>query len=255
MDKMMEAIHAWRRDPRSLLPTTRVMTEARHKGAFVLIVEGFLIFDHSSRVYTPPDPPGYFEGHVWPMYLKHRQEMESVVQGIVLLDGLKPQAELLGYVYDDVTAEIQNLMANDDGDYFPIWGTCLGMQLLTALTAGEDLLTKTPVENIALPLNMTEGKEYPFYGVQWHPEVNRFQWDPDMQFPHSANAVRVSALLAEFFINEVNYDTKRRASGLATERCLVKWLEVRCVCPMCNKPISGPPEQHHSIGTLLDELV
>ncbi|KAG7245930.1 hypothetical protein CRUP_020673 [Coryphaenoides rupestris] len=39
------------------------------------------------------------------------------------------------------------------------------------------------------------------------------------------------------------------------QECLVKWLEVRCVCPMCNKPISGPPEQHHSIGTLLDELV
>ncbi|PWA19529.1 hypothetical protein CCH79_00007075, partial [Gambusia affinis] len=37
-------------------------------------------------------------------------------------------------------------------------------------------------------------------------------------------------------------------------KCLVKWLEVRCVCPMCNKPIAGPPEQHHSIGTLLDEL-
>ncbi|XP_014026104.2 RING finger protein 122 isoform X1 [Salmo salar] len=38
-------------------------------------------------------------------------------------------------------------------------------------------------------------------------------------------------------------------------RCLVKWLEVRCVCPMCNKLISGPPEQRHSIGTLLDKLV
>uniref|UniRef100_A0A673XHW2 Ring finger protein 122 n=1 Tax=Salmo trutta TaxID=8032 RepID=A0A673XHW2_SALTR len=38
-------------------------------------------------------------------------------------------------------------------------------------------------------------------------------------------------------------------------RCLVKWLEVRCVCPMCNKPITGPPEHHHSLGTLLDELV
>ncbi|CDQ62075.1 unnamed protein product [Oncorhynchus mykiss] len=38
-------------------------------------------------------------------------------------------------------------------------------------------------------------------------------------------------------------------------KCLVKWLEVRCVCPMCNKPIAGPPEKRHSIGTLLDELV
>ncbi|XP_070991153.1 RING finger protein 122-like [Oncorhynchus clarkii lewisi] len=39
------------------------------------------------------------------------------------------------------------------------------------------------------------------------------------------------------------------------QSCLVKWLEVRCVCPMCNKTITGPPEHHHSLGTLLDELV
>lgn len=39
-------------------------------------------FIDSSRVYTPPDPPGYFDGHVWPMYLKNRQEMEDMVSGI-----------------------------------------------------------------------------------------------------------------------------------------------------------------------------
>ncbi|XP_020017251.2 RING finger protein 122 [Castor canadensis] len=38
-------------------------------------------------------------------------------------------------------------------------------------------------------------------------------------------------------------------------KCLVKWLEVRCVCPMCNKPIAGPTEATQSIGILLDELV
>ncbi|CAI5795670.1 RING finger protein 122 isoform X1 [Lacerta agilis] len=38
-------------------------------------------------------------------------------------------------------------------------------------------------------------------------------------------------------------------------KCLVKWLEVRCVCPMCNKPIAGPAEPHQSISILLDELV
>lgn len=31
----------------------------------------------SSRIYNPPDPPGYFDGHVWPMYLKHKREMEE----------------------------------------------------------------------------------------------------------------------------------------------------------------------------------
>lgn len=24
-----------------------------------------------------PDPPGLFDGHVWPMYLKYKQEMEA----------------------------------------------------------------------------------------------------------------------------------------------------------------------------------
>ncbi|KAJ7993951.1 hypothetical protein DPEC_G00260000 [Dallia pectoralis] len=161
------------------------------------------------------------------------------------------------------------LNANDAGDFFPIWGTCLGMQLLTFLVAGENLLSETPAENMSLPLNFTteanssrmfegfssdiinalsqealtgnfhqygvtietfqnndklvsffsilstnkakngaifvstmEGKTYPFYGVQWHPEVNRFQWDPKLAFPHSSNAVRVASLLAEFFVNE-----------------------------------------------------
>uniref|UniRef100_A0A8C3L9Z7 RING finger protein 122 n=1 Tax=Chrysolophus pictus TaxID=9089 RepID=A0A8C3L9Z7_CHRPC len=38
-------------------------------------------------------------------------------------------------------------------------------------------------------------------------------------------------------------------------KCLVKWLGVRCVCPMCNKPMAGPAQPHASIGTLLDEMV
>ncbi|XP_061755375.1 gamma-glutamyl hydrolase isoform X4 [Nerophis ophidion] len=47
------------------------------------------------------------------------------------------------------------LKANDAGDFFPIWGTCLGMQLLTVLVAGQNLLTKATAENVALPLNLT----------------------------------------------------------------------------------------------------
>lgn len=47
--------------------------------------------------------------------------------------------------------------ANDAGDYFPIWGTCMGMQLLTVMVAGENLLTSTAAENIAMPLNLTAG--------------------------------------------------------------------------------------------------
>lgn len=50
--------------------------------------------------------------------------------------------------------------------------------------------------------SILSGKRYPFYGVQWHPEVNRFQWDRRLNFPHTSHAVQLSSLLAEFFINE-----------------------------------------------------
>ncbi|CAL8345288.1 unnamed protein product [Lota lota] len=198
-------------------------------------------------------------------------EYENIFRSIngLLLIGGSPDLETSDFARVSRIFYELAVKANDGGDYFPIWGTCFGMQLLTALVAGENLLTLTPAENITLPLNLTayvhssrmfkgfpsevmtalsrepltgnfhnfgitiktfaeneklhkfytvlstnvaengatfvstmEAKSYPFYGVQWHPEVNCFQWDPDMQFPHSPYAVRVSSLLAEFFIDE-----------------------------------------------------
>ncbi|XP_074134866.1 gamma-glutamyl hydrolase isoform X2 [Sminthopsis crassicaudata] len=48
------------------------------------------------------------------------------------------------------------LKANKEGDYFPIWGTCLGFEELTVLTSGKLLLTLTNTSGIALPLNFTK---------------------------------------------------------------------------------------------------
>ncbi|XP_070580586.1 gamma-glutamyl hydrolase-like [Ptychodera flava] len=42
--------------------------------------------------------------------------------------------------------------ANDNGDYFPLWGTCLGFELLIYLTAEENLMTYTNSTNIAYPV-------------------------------------------------------------------------------------------------------
>lgn len=50
------------------------------------------------------------------------------------------------------------LKANDNGDYFPVWGTCLGHEELTYLTSGEILLINTKTEGSAFPLNFTSGE-------------------------------------------------------------------------------------------------
>ncbi|XP_015225648.1 PREDICTED: gamma-glutamyl hydrolase [Cyprinodon variegatus] len=46
--------------------------------------------------------------------------------------------------------------ANKQGDYFPVWGTCLGFEQLMYLTSGKSLLSFTNTSGIALPLNFTE---------------------------------------------------------------------------------------------------
>lgn len=76
----------------------------------VLVIEGFLIFNckriselcqikfdlqlsydecferRKTRIYNPPNPPGYFEKIIWPFYLKHRSEYENNV-GLHVMNG------------------------------------------------------------------------------------------------------------------------------------------------------------------------
>nr|XP_005893017.1 PREDICTED: gamma-glutamyl hydrolase [Bos mutus] len=44
-----------------------------------------------------------------------------------------------------------------EGDYFPVWGTCLGFEELIYLVSGESLLTLTDTVGIKLPLNFSRG--------------------------------------------------------------------------------------------------
>ena len=164
--------------------------------------------------------------------------------------------------------------ANDRGDYFPIWGTCLGFEELAVLEtgSGEVISLDVTAENLALPLQFTrdvwrsrlfrsfprrlvksmrteglafnwhehgllltefqsnrslnsffflvsynktpagqyfvstiEAREYPFYGTQWHPEKNNWEWSQNEDYsniPHSPNAILVSEGAARFFLSE-----------------------------------------------------
>lgn len=49
--------------------------------------------------------------------------------------------------------------ANDNGDYFPVWATCLGFEELTYLTLGKLVLIKNNMRDMALPLNFTSGMD------------------------------------------------------------------------------------------------
>ncbi|CAL8254390.1 unnamed protein product [Merluccius merluccius] len=138
MEAMINTIKGWVENPVKFarthgvtLSNTSNMTGPEEQ-IHILIVEGFLLYNYqplmdvfnkcyyitipyqecksrrSMRQYTIPDPPGLFDGHVWPMYLKHRREMEANNLPIEYLDGLRTKEEIYTQVYED----IQNTLLN-----------------------------------------------------------------------------------------------------------------------------------------------
>ncbi|KFB47116.1 AGAP006670-PA-like protein [Anopheles sinensis] len=165
---------------------------------------------------------------------------------------------------------------NENGDYFPVWGTCLGFELLTYLAANGsehrahcrsnsqalplnfkddfrksrlfasapneivDILSSEPVtanfhQYCVTEANMTayglednwrvmsvdkdwngmefistiEHKRYPFYGIQFHPEKNIYEWVQNKNISHTANAVQAAQFFADFFIHEARKSDHR----------------------------------------------
>ncbi|RUS74832.1 hypothetical protein EGW08_017389 [Elysia chlorotica] len=101
------------------------------------------------------------------------------------------------------------LKLNKEQDYYPLWGTCWGFQMLCYLIQGENLLQPTDSANVSWPLIFTPGKNFPFYGVQWHPEKPSFNWNPSYSINHGLDAIRVGQYMANFFVNEARKSSHR----------------------------------------------
>eukprot|EP00730_Choanoeca_flexa_P013843 TRINITY_DN5784_c0_g1_i2.p1 TRINITY_DN5784_c0_g1~~TRINITY_DN5784_c0_g1_i2.p1 ORF type:complete len:307 (+),score=84.73 TRINITY_DN5784_c0_g1_i2:1-921(+) len=163
------------------------------------------------------------------------------------------------------------LEANDKGDYFPVWGTCLGFETLAVVVAQDPVVLTGGYlsENLPLPLQLTaaaktsrmfaklseeiyqamqtenltmnyhqqgvpsttvtsndkldnfftilstnvdqagkefvstfEGKHYPVYGTQWHPEKNTYEFGQGQNTLHTSHAIELTFDMAHFFVDQ-----------------------------------------------------
>jgi gamma-glutamyl hydrolase len=51
-------------------------------------------------------------------------------------------------------------------------------------------------------ISSIEHKKYPFFGIQFHPEKNLFEWVRNKNISHTPNAIIASQYFANFFVNE-----------------------------------------------------
>ena len=64
------------------------------------------------------------------------------------------------------------------------------------------------------------GKNYPFYGLQWHPEKAAFEWHPEKDTRHTWNAVRLGQYFANFFVNEA----RKNSNTFGTYEDELEWV-------------------------------
>ncbi|XP_056600506.1 nicotinamide riboside kinase 2 isoform X2 [Triplophysa dalaica] len=140
MDAMVNTVKGWMENPVKFARSHGVTVSATPDGSdpqsdiHFLIVEGFLLYNYkpllevynkcyyvtipyeeckrrrSTRTYTVPDPAGLFDGHVWPMYLKHRKEMSETNLDFQYLDGMKSKEEIYNHVYEDIQNTVVNVL-------------------------------------------------------------------------------------------------------------------------------------------------
>ncbi|XP_063632663.1 gamma-glutamyl hydrolase A-like [Cydia splendana] len=208
-------------------------------------------------------------------------DLMSKINGVLIPGGATYFNQSDGYA--DAGQHIYELAMelNDAGDYFPIFGTCLGFELLLILASGrgepENRITCYSFDNLPLDFtadfrdskmfkdadedvveilatqdvtvnahqfcivdenlishNLTEDwrvtshgddyygvqfiatvehNRYPFYGVQFHPEKNAYEWKLSKYHPSDKSAIKANRYFMDFFVDECRKSSHAFASA------------------------------------------
>ncbi|XP_057291784.1 gamma-glutamyl hydrolase-like [Hydractinia symbiolongicarpus] len=66
-----------------------------------------------------------------------------------------------------------------------------------------DILATSLDRNGTEFVSAMEGKKFPFYGIQFHPEKTMFEWSTTVSIPHSPQAIQLGQFIANSFMEQV----------------------------------------------------
>ncbi|CAL1686453.1 unnamed protein product [Lasius platythorax] len=70
-------------------------------------------------------------------------------------------------------------------------------------------------------ISTLEHMRFPFYGVQFHPEKNLYEWVTGKNIPHGRNATLVAQYFANFFVNEARKNSHEFATEQEAKQSLI----------------------------------
>lgn len=99
---------------------------------------------------------------VIPIHTHHKDaELRDLFKAIngILLPGGGSNLKDSRYIHNARLLHEMAIDANEEGDYFPIWGTCLGFEALLIMCGGLSVLGDADATNLPLPLITTNEAE------------------------------------------------------------------------------------------------
>ncbi|XP_055374514.1 gamma-glutamyl hydrolase A-like [Condylostylus longicornis] len=231
-------------------------------------------------------------GRAVPIFIgKNEEYYENIlknINGVLLPGGAVYFTNRNGYAEAGAIIYKKIIEMNKNGIYMPIWGTCLGFELLAYMSANNiEIRTACTSQAQSIPLNFTrtynnsklfgnipknirytletknatanfhkwcitestmekfklnkiwkvlsknidqnglefisiiEHKKYPFYGVQFHPEKNIYEFVRNRNINHDPDVILASQYFANFFINESRKNFNSFSSELEEQNYLI----------------------------------
>lgn len=85
-----------------------------------------------------------------------------------------------------------------------------------------------------------EAANFPIRGTQWHPERPQFEWNPELNLDHSADAVFAMQYMAAFLVSESRRNSQSFFSSSAQRLLLQRYISYNMTrIPMSEDPLSG----------------